>query len=188
MGELKVLASGDSHQKQAQARGKLFENLMAEVLRNKGYKVDFPPNTRYTGMEIDIEGIQEIIGIPIYVECKYYYDKEIECPDLMKFYGKYMIKWFEDPRCQGIFIALPGINIEAKTAYNEKIRSNSKTSFALYEKEDVLEVIFNSRLAVRPEVIAERIPRDQATPGDWTLLYTNRVSFGHNLSFRGKQE
>ncbi|AZR74312.1 hypothetical protein BBF96_13480 [Anoxybacter fermentans] len=56
MGKLKILASGDSPQAQAQARGKLFEKLMAEVLRQLGYEIDRIPNINYAGMEIDIEG------------------------------------------------------------------------------------------------------------------------------------
>ena len=128
MGELKILAQGSSTQMQAQARGKLFENLMAQVLRNKGYTIDFPANSRYTGMEIDIEGKQEIVGVPVYVECKCY-EKEINCSELMKFYGKYTAKWFVDRRSQGIFIVLPGLNVEAKTFYREDIKKNPEIAF-----------------------------------------------------------
>jgi len=94
MGELKILANGSSPQMQAQARGKLFEDLMATVLRKKGYIINFPPNARYTGMEIDIEGKQEILEIPLYVECKCY-EKEIDCSELRKFFGTYFTKWFD---------------------------------------------------------------------------------------------
>lgn len=34
MGRLKILAGGESQKAQAQARGKLFEKLMAEVFRH----------------------------------------------------------------------------------------------------------------------------------------------------------
>lgn len=176
MGELKILAQGSSTQMQAQARGKLFENLMAQVLRNKGYTIDFPANSRYTGMEIDIEGKQEIVGVPVYVECKCY-EKEINCSELMKFYGKYTAKWFVDRRSQGIFIVLPGLNVEAKTFYREDIKKNPEIAFALFEKDDVLEIIFSSHLAVKPAIISDRIPVELGAAGDWVLLYTDKGLF-----------
>jgi hypothetical protein len=176
MGELKILAQGTSPQMQAQARGKLFENLMAKVLQNKGYTINFPANSRYTGMEIDIEGKQDVIGMPVYVECKCY-EKEVDCSELMKFYAKYIDKWFDESRSQGVFIALSGVNVEAKTFYRERIQRNSKIAFALYEKEDILEVIFSSGLTIKPEIIRERIPTELGTVGDWILLYTDKGFF-----------
>lgn len=177
MGELKILAQGSSSQMRAQARGKLFENLMAKVLQMKGYIINFPANSRYTGMEIDIEGKQELMGIPVYGECKCFDEKEVDCSELMKFFGKYFEKWLEGPRSQGVFIALPRLNVEAKTFYREKIQSKTQIAFALYEQEDVLEVIFSSRLTVRPEIIRERIPMEIGTTGDWILLYTDKGLF-----------
>ena len=39
MGNIKIMAIGQSPQAQAQGRGKLFEKLMAEVLRRFGYSI-----------------------------------------------------------------------------------------------------------------------------------------------------
>jgi hypothetical protein len=58
MGRLKILASGSSPQAQAQARGKLFEKLMANVLRHYGYSIDRIASVNYAGMEIDIRHYQ----------------------------------------------------------------------------------------------------------------------------------
>jgi len=66
MGRLKILASGNSPQAQAQARGKLFEKLMADVLRHCGYSIDRIPSVNYAGMEVDIEGRAIATGIPLY--------------------------------------------------------------------------------------------------------------------------
>ncbi|HEX7628089.1 MAG TPA: restriction endonuclease, partial [Candidatus Methanoperedens sp.] len=108
MGRLKILAAGNSPQAQAQARGRLFEKLMAEVLRHFGYSIDKPSNVNYAGMEIDIEGKSIATSIPLYAECKCY-ENEVDSPKLQAFLGKFMTMWFKDKRCQGIFIALPGI-------------------------------------------------------------------------------
>jgi hypothetical protein len=117
MGQLKILAGGKSPQAQAQARGKLFEKLMAEVLRHYGYSIDDIPNTNYAGMEIDIEGKHIATGVSLYAECKCY-ENDVDAPKLQTFFGKYMTRWFKDKRCHGLFIALPNINSHANGFYN----------------------------------------------------------------------
>ena len=72
MGRLKILARGDSPQGQAQARGKLFEQLITSVLRHYGFRIDNLPSVNYAGMEIDIEGKALLTNIPMYAECKCY--------------------------------------------------------------------------------------------------------------------
>ncbi len=72
MGTLKILAGGKSPQAQAQARGKLFEELMSKVLRHCGYSIDRIPNVNYSEMEIDREGKAIATGISLYAECKCY--------------------------------------------------------------------------------------------------------------------
>jgi len=124
MVSLKILASGKSPQAQAQARGKLFEKLMAQVLRKYGYSIDLIPNVNYAGMEIDIEGKHIISNIPLYAECKCY-DIEIDSTKIQIFYGKYMARWRRDNRSQGIFIALPGINSHAKGFYKDYCEQDS---------------------------------------------------------------
>ena len=101
MGKIKVVASGTSPQAQAQARGKLFETLMADVLRHYGYSIDRIPNVNYAGMEIDIEGKAIATDIPLYAECKCY-ESEIDSPKFQSFYGKYMAMWMKNKQSQGI--------------------------------------------------------------------------------------
>src|SRR5579859_3524679 len=50
MGKLKILAGGISQQ--GQARGKLFEKLMAQVLRHYRYGIDRIPSVNYAGSGI----------------------------------------------------------------------------------------------------------------------------------------
>jgi Restriction endonuclease len=106
MGKLKILASGNSPQTQAQMRGKLFEKLMAEVLRHYGYSIDHHiTNVNYAGMEIDIEGRHLVTGIPLYAECKGYETEMVDAPKLQAFYGKYMAKWLKEKRLLNILLA-----------------------------------------------------------------------------------
>src|SRR4051812_6125114 len=113
MSRLKIVASGATPQAKAQARGKLFEKLMAQVQRHHGFSIDRLPAVNYAGMEIDIEGRHGITGVPLYSECKCY-ETELTSPALQEFFGKYMARWLKDQRCQGLFNALPGINSHAK--------------------------------------------------------------------------
>ncbi len=176
MGKLKILASGDSPQAQAQARGKLFEKLMAEVLRQLGYEIDRIPNINYAGMEIDIEGKSTATHVPLYAECKYS-EASIDSPKLQAFFGKYMTRWLKDKRSQALFIALPGINSHAKGFYRENIESNSGIMFRILEEDDVLEQLFKSTDIAQPEIIAKNIPTNIGSPGDWSLIYTVKGMF-----------
>jgi hypothetical protein len=176
MGRLKILASGNSPQAQAEQRGKLFEGLMADVLRQFGYKIDAQPNVNYAGMEIDIEGRVTIGGAPLYAECKCY-ETDVDCPKLQAFCGKYMSRWLQDKRCQGVFIALPGLNSHAKGFYREYYEQRTDVTLGILEEQDVLDAIFNAQATVPPESVARALPEEAGTPGDWLLLYTDRGLF-----------
>ncbi len=176
MGQLKILAGGKSPQAQAQARGKLFEKLMAEVLRHYEYSIDDPPTINYAGMEIDIEGKHIATGVPLYAECKYH-ATTVDAPKLREFFAKYITQWFDDERCHGLFVALPGINSHAKGFYKEKILTNLKLSFRVFEEKEVLDAIIHAPGIVSPEVISRSIPTEVGKPGDWLLLYTDKGLF-----------
>jgi hypothetical protein len=176
VGKLKILAGGKSLQAQAQARGKLFEKLMADVLRHYGYAIDKIPNVNYAGMEIDIEGRAIVAQYPLYAECKCY-DDEIDAKQLQAFMGKYAAKWARQPRCHGLFIALPGINTHAKGYYRENFEGNSPFSVTLYEEKQVLEAILDTPMISKPENIAKQIPEELGAAGEWVLLYTERGWF-----------
>jgi hypothetical protein len=173
MGKLRILASGNSQQTRSQIRGKLFEKLMAEVLRHYGYNIDHITNVNYAGMEIDIVGRHIVTGIPLYAECKCY-ETEVDSPKLQAFYGKYMAKWLKDKRSHGLFIALPGINSHAKGFYRENCELASEIIIRLSEEEQVLNAVFETETVVRPDIISRLISEDLGTPGDWHLLYTDK--------------
>ena len=176
MSSLQILAAGKSPQAQAQARGKLFETLISKVLQQHGYLIDKIPNVNYAGMEIDIEGRSTVARTPLYAECKYY-DTEITSPKLQQFFGKYMTRWLDNNHCQGLFIAIPGINSHAKGFYKENCEAKQEITVRLLEEPQVLETIFQAGEAVTPNIITDRITEDVGTPGDSVLLYTEEGYF-----------
>ena len=176
MGHLNILGSGGTVQAQATARGKLFEELMTSVLRHYGYHVDSIPNVNYSGMEIDIEGRAIATSTPMYAECKCY-ATDVDSPKLQAFFGKYMTRWFKDKHCQGLFIALPGINSHAKGFYRDNCEQNSEITFRLMEEEQVLAAMYETGLVSRPEVFKNAIDTSVGTPGDTLIFYTDQGRF-----------
>jgi len=176
MARLKILAEGNSQQARANARGKLFEEIMANALRHYGYKIDRLANINYSGMEIDIEGKAIVTDIPLYAECKCY-EKEVDAPQLQAFFGKYMTRWLKDKRCQGLFIALPGVNSHAKGFYRENCESNPDITVRLYEEDQIIDAIFDAPGTVKPNTASKDIPIDLGTPGDWIILFTDKGLF-----------
>jgi len=175
MATLKVLAEGSSSASQGSAKGRLFEALMREVLRQKGYVID-KCNVNYAGMEIDIEGHHELSGIPLYAECKAY-TAEVDAPKLQAFFGKYMMFWLQNKKTHGAFIALPGLNSHAKGLFNEHCRDNEEITLSLLEEAYVLESIYGTKIAVRPEVISAALPSSFGSAAESTLVYTEKGIF-----------
>jgi hypothetical protein len=176
MGNLRILGAGQSVPAKANARGKLFEDLMAEVLRHLGYRIDEVPSRNYSGMEIDIVGKSIATQTPLYAECKFY-DTALDSTKLQAFLGKYTTRWLRDKRCQGLFLAVPGVNPHAKGFYDENLANQKEMTVRLVEQEEVLSAIFESNLACRPETAIRGIPPSAGMPGDWLLVYTGRGFF-----------
>lgn len=176
MGRIRILTPGKNTAAQAQARGKLFEALMAEVLRHFGFSIDKITSTNYSGMEIDIEGRANATGIHLYAECKFY-ETEVDCPKLQAFVGKYTTRWRRDDRCQGLFIAVPGVNSHAKGFYRDNFEGAQDMTVKLIEEEAVLKSIFDSRVVCSPDIPAERLSPETGKAGDWSLVYTERGFF-----------
>ncbi|WP_321506784.1 restriction endonuclease [uncultured Methanoregula sp.] len=172
MGKLKIFADGDTPNAQANARGHLFESLMADVLAHSGYKIENKPHVNYAGMEIDIEGRTLINDVKLYAECKCY-DKEIDSPKFLAFFGKYMSMWVEDNHCQGLFIAIPGINSHVRGFYNTKCKENNKFNIRVLDENDVLKTIIEAKLTVSHDVITNSIDKITFEIGDWNIMYTD---------------
>lgn len=173
---LKILASAPTPAGQAQQRGKLFEKLMAEVLRHFGYQIDAIPSVNYAGMEIDIDGRAIATGVPIYAECKFY-DSEVDSPKLQAFVGKYMTRWRKDSRCQGLFLAVPGVNSHAKGFYKENFQDATDMTIRLIEEDAVADAIHGSRLVCSPDRVGSLVSVEFGKVGDRTLAYTDKGFF-----------
>jgi hypothetical protein len=180
---LKVLSLQSSPQAASQARGKLFEILIADVFRHLGFKIDKIASTNYSGMEIDVEGRATISGIPLYAECKCY-ETAVDAPKFQAFYGKYTSRWKRDKRAQGIFLALPGVNSHAKGFYRDNCESDQEMTVRLLEEPDVLTAIYESKLVVHPTVIERQVPEDIGVSGDSWLIYCDKGTFWVQLIVR----
>lgn len=173
MERLRIVAEGTSEQAMANARGKLFEKLAAEVLRHCGYEIDqHRINVTYAGMEIDIEGKGRITGIPLYAECKCY-SSDISSEKLQTFYGKYMTLWFKDRKCHGLFVAIPGINSNAMGFYRENCSSNDLITIRLLQEPDVLKALIQNGIVISGDEIGSKINDELGSPGDKLLIYSH---------------
>ena len=177
MAKLKILAHGQTERAKSRARGKLFERLMETVLSANGYQVDEISNVNYAGMEIDIEGTAKFAGNSLYAECKCH-DTDVDSPHIQKFFGKYMTRWLKEPNCQGLFVALPGLNSHAKGFYRENCVSEARISFKVLEEAEVLDAMIGAAIMVSPEVMASVVEEATGKIGDWAILYTDLGCFG----------
>lgn len=172
MADIRIISNASTGAARANARGHLFEQLMASVLRTYGYGIDRIASVNYSGMEIDIEGRDLLNGIPLYAECKCY-DTPIDSPSIQAFYGKYMAKWRKDNRSRGLFIAIPSLNSHARGFYNDNCEGATDTTVKLLEQEAVVRAVLEAGLAARPEELAKMVPQSVGTAGDQVLLYTD---------------
>lgn len=180
MGQLRIVASGETTSTQANARGKLFEELMTLILRSLGYSIDDIPNRNYAGMEIDIVGTSIAAGTPLYAECKCY-ETEIRSKEIQAFFGKYITRWLSDARSVGLFLAIPGLNSHAKAFYEENCKNRTNMAVRLIEEQEVLDLVFASREVVSLDVIRASITKNYGIPGDWVLLFTRKGFFGSSM-------
>ena len=170
MDKLRIVAKGDSKKMQDNARGKLFEKIVSEVLRHNGYEIDeHNTNISLAGMEIDIDGKAKFTGIPMYAECKCY-SSDVGSDKLHIFFGKYMTRWFKDSRCIGLFVALPGINSHAKGFYQENCCKNKQITLKLLQETDVLKALIDTKKVVGPNEVEKLVKPQIGTTGDKILI------------------
>ena len=127
-------------------------------------------------MEIDIVGHSIVTQIPLYAECKFC-ETALDSAKLQAFFGKYTALWLRDKRCQGLFLAVPGVNPHAKAFYDDNLANEKEMIVRLVDEDEVLRSIFDARLACRPEVPRQRVPFSAGKPGDWLLVYTEKGFF-----------
>jgi hypothetical protein len=174
---LRIVAEGKTEQAQANARGKLFEKIAAEVLRRHGYDIDrHRTNVTHAGMEIDIEGQTHLTRIPLYAECKCY-GMDITAEKLQTFFGKYMTQWFKDHKTHGLFMAIPGLNSHAMGFYQENCASNSEITLRLLQEPEILDALKHAELVTDGERIRTLVPLNEGTAGDRLLICSDKGLF-----------
>ncbi len=176
MGRLKILAAGSSPEARAQARVKLFDAMMSQVLHHYGYRIHRILGEDSTAMGMEVEGKHRATGLPCYAECKFS-ETRITAPEFQAFYGRFMTRWHKDKNCRGLFIALPGINSAAHGFYREHIAGNSEAATRLYEEDDVINAVSNIPGVVGPEVCARGVAREMGKLGNCSLLCTDKGLF-----------
>jgi len=171
VGKLRIVSTTPgSRQAQANARGKLFEQLIAQVLKQFGYQVDRVTNVNYGGMEIDIEGSHTVTRTPLFAECKCY-DTEVGSPPVQSFFGKYMTRWLKDKRSQGIMLAIPGINSHARAFYNDNAES-SEITFRVVEEDEIIELVRGRNLLSPLEQAKETATKNGGSAREWNLIFS----------------
>ena len=187
MEKLRIFASGRSQHTRTQAWGKLFSEMMTQILDYDGYRVDHIINSDPTQMEIDIQGKHRETGFPFYAACRFS-ETPISERELQAFFGRYMVKWHTDRRCHGIFIVLPGFDGAAIKFYREHIKNNPHVTTFLYDEGDALKVISQMPGHVSPDQITGRIPPDIGKAGEGILHYTEKgVFWAYPIISHGKK-
>lgn len=177
MSKIRVVATGDTKAARSNARGKLFEQIVGKVLSHHGYDIsDHTLNINFAGMEIDVHGRNRISRLPIYAECKCY-SSDIPADKLQTFFGKYMTQWFGNKKCQGLFVALPGVNSHALGFYRQYCENNQEVTVTLLQEDDVLKAIVNSGTVLSPQDIATKVDATIGRPGESELICTDQGFF-----------
>ena len=177
MSKVRVVAAGKTKNAQSSARGKLFEQIIGKVLSYHGYEISkHTLNINLAGMEIDIHGHNRMTGLPIYAECKCY-SSDVSAEKLQTFYGKYTTQWWKNKRCQGLFVALPGVNSHALGFYRQHCEDNQEIALRLLQEDDVLNAIVTSGTVLSPQDIATKVDASIGRPGESELICTDQGFF-----------
>jgi len=177
MAKIVILGEGSTPTERSNNKGKLFETLTKEILEGFGYNVTNITRVNYGGMEIDVEGNRVPDNTPFIGECKAW-NVEISAEPLRDFFGKYMAKWLQDKRFQGVLVALPSIGSGARGFYNDYIKNIREINFSLIEEPQLLEHIYKGNKAISEETlrsVVKQVTKDNF--GDAELLYTKRGFF-----------
>lgn len=155
-------------------RGRLFEELVDDVLRRLGYKITAKPNVDYGGMEIDVEGIHEVVDAPFIGECKCY-ASPLDGPELQRFLGKYYVRCGENARSQGVLFVIPRINSPARGLWRRVKESRPEANLALIEEENVIELLERADIVCPEAAVRAKVEEcEGVTAGDILLVKTER--------------
>lgn len=124
--QIVIVAPGDSPAAQANARGHLFEALIARLFAAYGCEVPTTQtlNVKSNGYELDIVTRIKITGERAIAECKAY-SSRLSIQTVSSFYGKLNAERFGDPGVHGWFVAIPGLTSDAQ-GFADQIAKNDR--------------------------------------------------------------
>lgn len=150
---IKILANTNDE------KGKLFEELMGDVLDGQGY-IDLEFRQITSTGELDITGRHRFSSQEILIECKAE-SRPIGKPKLKDFHSKYTIEYENkggDLPLLGIFFSLSGFTVPASRYYkamNEKTRKR----FRIFGHQDILDVLKALRQTCSEETIRQSVAK-----------------------------
>lgn len=125
-----VLAEGATDSTIANARGHLFERLLALLLTRYGYEdpVRNRLNVTSQGIELDVTATHGLTRRPAIAECKAY-SSPVPAGKLEEFYGKLASRRFAVPDTHGFFVAIPRLTPQG--AEQAEVFSGNDPNFTL---------------------------------------------------------
>ncbi len=88
-----------------------------------------------------------------------------------------MTLWWKNNRCQGLFVAIPGINSHAMGFYREHCSSNDRITMGLLQEPQVLDALVSNKTVMSGEEIGNRIDSSLGIPGDRLLVCSEKGFF-----------
>ena len=161
------------------SKGKLFENLIAEILQKLGF-TSIKLRCRQIGAEYDLEAVNSVTHEDVIGECKAW-DIPISSEHLQKWLGKYVLVLSDKPNCIALFFSLSALGSEARSLYRKINKKYPK--FVVHEPNDIINLLEKYNIVISSSVvkfeIKQKLPSEQL--GKRFLIYSDKGFFWAQL-------
>jgi Restriction endonuclease len=166
-----ILAAGDTPAAQANARGHLFEEFVAQFMALFGYErpTRSTLNNTANGIELDVTSKHVLTRQRMLAECKAY-SSPIEAKELAAFYGKLGVDRFESSDSFGYFVAIPGFTKSGRELQGKLEANDSR--FRAYAVDSILAMLLDREKIAAFSGIASEYQAPLALLSDEALLVT----------------
>ena len=148
---LHILGTGKTKAAVAQSKGRLFEQLVSDLLAHLKIHVTHM-NKSETGTEIDIEGESVVGGLRVFAECKAQQDS-LDSTDIQKFGFKFYTKKDEISDVRGILFSLSGLNPKAQEVWHHSLVGKHGSQVSCYLHDQIVELLIDHYRMAAPQVI-----------------------------------